>query len=193
MFRCYGSRSAAAENSTQNCFASNAFSQWLRVCKMRVGARFFRLKYGQQKCDRRALNTHSFQKRKYAARQLTFPVHWLRFSSRYILRVSCKNRLTKPRVCGIILSASERVSTRSKQIFRGIAQLVEQRSPNGNRDLIFRINTGLLRLETSVSSLFSCFWFCKSLKWFMQNRGQNLQKISEQHQKASNISFAIQN
>ena len=40
-----------------------------------------------------------------------------------------KNRLTKPRVCGIILSASERVSPRSNQIFRGIAQLVEQRSP----------------------------------------------------------------
>ena len=69
--------------------------------------------------------------------------------------------------------------------FRGIAQLVEQRSPNVNRDLIPRMISGFLRLETSVSSLFSCFQFCKSLKWFMQNRGQILQKISEQHQKAS--------
>ena len=96
---------------------------------MRVGARFFRLKYGQLKCDRRALNTRSFQKRKYAASRLAFAVHKSCFSLRYILRVSCKNRLTKPRVCGIIFSASERISTRSNQIFRGIAQLVEQRSP----------------------------------------------------------------
>ena len=117
------------KNTTQNCFVLNAVSQWLRVCKMRVGARFFRLKYGQLKCDRRALNTRSFQKHKYAARQPDFPAHKSCFSLRYILRVSCKNRLTKPRVCGIILSASERVSPRSNRIFRGIAQLVEQRSP----------------------------------------------------------------
>ena len=62
-------------NTTQNCFASNAVSQWLRLCETRVGARFFRLKYGQLKCDRRALNTRSFQKHKYAARQLDFPAH----------------------------------------------------------------------------------------------------------------------
>ena len=74
-------------------------------------------------------------------------------------------------------------------LFRGIAQLVEQRSPNVNRDLIPRIITGFLRLGTSVSSLFSCFDFCKSLKWFMQNLGQNLQKILEQHQKTSNFSL----
>ena len=37
--------------------------------------------------------------------------------------------LTKPRVCVIIFPASERVLSRSNQIFRGIAQLVEQRSP----------------------------------------------------------------
>ena len=98
-------------------------------------------------------------------------------------------RLTKSRVCGIIFPASERVSTRSNRILRGIAQLVEQRSPNGNRDLISRIITGFLRLETSVSSLFSCFEFCKSLKWFMQNQAQNRQKILEQHQKTSNFSL----
>ena len=160
---------------------------------MRVDARFFRLKYGQLKCDRRALNTRSFQKRKSASHQLDFPSHLLRFSSRYILRFSCKNRLTKPRVCGIILSASERASPRSNQIFRGIAQLVEQRSPNVNRDLIPRIITGFLRLESSVSSLFSCFDFCKLLKWFMQNQAQNRQKILEQHQKTSNISPSPQN
>ena len=67
-------------------------------------------------------------------------------------------------------------------LFRGIAQLVEQRSPNGNRDLISRIITGFLRLETMVSSLFSCFGFCKLVNQFMQNRGHNLQKIPEQHQ-----------
>ena len=37
--------------------------------------------------------------------------------------------MTKSRVCGIIFPASERVSTRSNRILRGIAQLVEQRSP----------------------------------------------------------------
>ena len=74
-------------------------------------------------------------------------------------------------------------------IFRGIAQLVEQRSPNVNAAMNIRINTELSRLGTSVSSLFSCFEFCKSVKWFMQNRGRNLQKISEQHQKTSNISL----
>ena len=41
-------------------------------------------------------------------------------------------------------------------LFRGIAQLVEQRSPNVNRGLFSRIITEFLRLETSVSSLFSC-------------------------------------
>ena len=113
-------------------------------------------------------------------------------SSRFALRVSCKNRLTKPRVCGIILSASERVSPRSNQIFRGIAQLVEQRSPNGNTVINIPINTELSRLGTSVSSLFSCFRFCKVLKLFMQNRGRNLQKISEDHQKTSNILSGLQ-
>ena len=66
----------------------------------------------------------------------------------------------------------------SDQIFRGIAQLVEQRSPNVNTVINFPINTELSRLGTSVSSLFSCFRFCKVLKWIMQNRGRNLQKIS---------------
>ena len=63
------------KNIARNRLASGTVSQWLRLCKMRVIARFFRLKYGQLKCDRRALNTPSFQKHKYAARQLTFPVH----------------------------------------------------------------------------------------------------------------------
>ena len=63
------------KNTTQNCLASNAVSQWLRLCETRVGARFFRLKYGQLKCDRRAISTRSFHKRWYAAHQLTFPVH----------------------------------------------------------------------------------------------------------------------
>ena len=117
------------KNTTQNCFVLNAVSQWLRLWETRVGARFFRLKYGQLKCDQRARGTRSFQKRWSAARQLTFPVHWLRFSSRYILLVSCKNCLTKARVYAMIFPASERVSLRSNQIFRGIAQLVEQRSP----------------------------------------------------------------
>ena len=98
-------------------------------------------------------------------------------------------RLTKSRVCGIIFPASERVSTRSNRILRGIAQLVEQRSPNVNAATNICINAELSRLGTSVSSLFSCFEFCKSVKWFMQNRGRNLQKISEQHQKTSNISL----
>ena len=85
-------------------------------------------------------------------------------------------RLTKSRVCGIIFPASERVSTRSNRILRGIAQLVEQRSPNVNRNSYIRINTAFLRLETSVSSLFSCLYFCKLSNSFMQNRGHNLQK-----------------
>ena len=80
----------------------------------------------------------------------------------------------------------------SNKIFRGIAQLVEQRSPNGNRYLIPHIITWLFRLETSVSSLFSCFDFCKSLKWFMQNRGQNRQKILGQHQKTSNFLLCLE-
>ena len=42
----------------------------------------------------------------------------------------------------------------SDYIFRGIAQLVEQRSPNVNAATNIRINTKLSRLETSVSSLF---------------------------------------
>ena len=44
-------------------------------------------------------------------------------------RVSCQKLLTKARVYAMIFPASERVSLRSNQIFRGIAQLVEQRSP----------------------------------------------------------------
>ena len=99
-------------------------------------------------------------------------------------------RLTKPRVCGIIFPASERGSQRSIFLFRGIAQLVEQRSPNVNAATIIRINTELLRLETSVSSLFSCFRFCKALKLFMQSRCRNLQKISEDHQKTSTFPTA---
>ena len=111
-------------------------------------------------------------------------------TSSYSNRRFCvEKHLTKPRVCGIIFPASERGSPRSNRILRGIAQLVEQRSPNVNRNLIPRIFTGFLRLETSVSSLFSCFEFCKSIKWFMQNRGQNRQKILEQHQKTSNFSL----
>ena len=42
----------------------------------------------------------------------------------------------------------------SNLIFRGIAQLVEQRSPNVNAATIIRINAELSRLGTSVSSLF---------------------------------------
>ena len=111
-------------------------------------------------------------------------------TSSYSNRRFCvEKRLTKPRVCGIIFPASERGSQRSIFLFRGIAQLVEQRSPNVNRDFISPIITGFLRLGTSVSSLFSCFDFCKSLKWFMQIRVQNRQKISEQHQKTSNFSL----
>ena len=72
--------------------------------------------------------------------------------------------MTKPRVCVIIFPASERGLLCSNRILRGIAQLVEQRSPNGNRNLISRMITGFLRLETSVSSLFSCFAFCKSIQ-----------------------------
>ena len=109
----------------------------------------------------------------------------LAFSS----RVSCQKLLTKPRVCVMIFPASERDLLCSNWILRGIAQLVEQRSPNVNRDLIPRMISGFLRLETSVSSLFSCFQFCKSLKWFMQNRDQNRQKSAEQHQKTSNSSL----
>ena len=41
----------------------------------------------------------------------------------------------------------------------GIAQLVEQRSPNVNAATNIRINTELSRLGTSVSSLFSYFRF----------------------------------
>ena len=78
-------------------------------------------------------------------------------TSSYSNRRFCvEKRLTKPRVCGIIFPASERGSPRSNRTFRGIAQLVEPRSPNVNRGLISRIITGFLRLETSVSSLFSC-------------------------------------
>ena len=51
--------------------------------------------------------------------------HAIAFSS----RVSCQKLLTKARVYAMIFTASERVSLRSNQIFRGIAQLVEQRSP----------------------------------------------------------------
>ena len=111
-------------------------------------------------------------------------------TSSYSNRRFCvEKRLTKPRVCGIIVPASERDSPRSNRILRGIAQLVEQRSPNVNRDLIPRMITGFLRLETSVSSLFSCFRICKSSKYFMQNRAQKRQKITEQHQKTSIFSL----
>ena len=107
-------------------------------------------------------------------------------TSSYSNRRFCvEKRLTKPRVCVMIFSANERGSPRSNRTLRGIAQLVEQRSPNVNRNLISLMITGFLRLETSVSSLFSCFQFCKSLKWFMQNWDQNRKKISEQHQKTS--------
>ena len=86
-------------------------------------------------------------------------------TSSYSNRRFCvEKRLTKPRVCGIIVPASERGSPSSNRTLRGIAQLVEQRSPNVNRDLIPRMITGFLRLETSVSSLFSCFEFCEFLK-----------------------------
>ena len=73
---------------------------------------------------------------------------------------------------------------------RGIAQLVEQRSPNVNRNSYIRINTAFLRLETSVSSLFSCLDFCKLVNWIMQNRLQILQKIPEHHQKTSTFPSA---
>ena len=75
-------------------------------------------------------------------------------------------------------------------LFRGIAQLVEQRSPNVNAATNICINTELSRLGTSVSSLFSCLRFWKMLKLFMQNRGQNLQKITEDHQKTSTFPTA---
>ena len=79
-------------------------------------------------------------------------------TSSYPNRRFCVEKLlTKSRVCGIIFPASERDSYRSNRIHRGIAQLVEQRSPNVNAAMNIRINTELLRLETSVSSLFSCF------------------------------------
>ena len=70
-------------------------------------------------------------------------------------RFCVEKRLTKPRVCGIIFPASERGSPRSNRILRGIAQLVEQRSPNVNAATNIRINTELSRLGTSLSSLFS--------------------------------------
>ena len=51
-------------------------------------------------------------------------------TSSYSNRRFCvEKRLTKPRVCGIIFPASERGSPRSNRTLRGIAQLVEQRSP----------------------------------------------------------------
>ena len=82
-------------------------------------------------------------------------------TSSYSNRRFCvEKRLTKPRVCGIIFPASERGSPRSNRKLRGIAQLVEQRSPNVNATTNICINTELSRLGTSVSSLFSClrFW-----------------------------------
>ena len=86
-------------------------------------------------------------------------------TSSYSNRRFCVEKsLTKPRVCGIIVPASERGSPRSNRTLRGIAQLVEQRSPNVNRSLISRIITGFLRLETSVSSLFSCLFFLQAVK-----------------------------
>ena len=51
-------------------------------------------------------------------------------TSSYPNRRFCVEKLlTKSRVCGIIFLASERDSYRSNKIHRGIAQLVEQRSP----------------------------------------------------------------
>ena len=72
VFRCYGSRSAATEKYSLKLFTCKLGQSVVKACETRVGARFFRLKYGQLKCDRRAISTRSFQKRKYAARQLTF-------------------------------------------------------------------------------------------------------------------------
>ena len=133
--------------------------------------------------------TRAFQKSSLRRTSSDFSSHAYHTRFAFSSRVSCQKLLTKPRVCIMIFPASERGSYRSNWILRGIAQLVEQRSPNVNRDLIPRMISGFLRLETSVSSLFSCFQFCKSLKWFMQNWGQNLQKILEQHQKTSNFSL----
>ena len=129
MFRCYGSRSAAAEKHHPKLYCLKRGQSVVKAMRNACRLTLFRLKYVQLKCNQRARGTRSFQKRWSAARRLDFPSNKLHFSSRYILRFSCKNRLTKPRVCGIILSASERASPRSNQIFRGIAQLVEQRSP----------------------------------------------------------------
>ena len=51
-------------------------------------------------------------------------------TSSYSNRRFCvEKRLTKPRVCGIIVPASEQGSPSSNRTLRGIAQLVEQRSP----------------------------------------------------------------
>ena len=75
MFRCYGSRSAATEKYSLKLFTCKLGQSVVKACETRVGARFFRLKYGQLKSDQRALDTRSFQKRWYAARRLAFPVH----------------------------------------------------------------------------------------------------------------------
>ena len=120
--------------------------------------------------------TRAFQKSSLRRTSSDFSSHAYHTRFAFSSRVSYQKLLTKPRVCIMIFPASERGSYRSNWILRGIAQLVEQRSPSGNHDLIFRIITGFLRLETSVSSLFSCFDFCKPVNQFMQNWGQNLQK-----------------
>ena len=132
------SRIAAVEKRRAVFYSENAVGQWSQTTTMT--------------CDIRVWHTRLW---------IEWNAHDVRITrgntSSYSNRRFCvEKRLTKPRVCGIIFPASERGSPRSNRTLRGIAQLVEQRSPNGNRSLITRMITGFLRLETSVSSLFSC-------------------------------------
>ena len=125
------------------------------------------------------------------SKNLALPhVIWLfltRFSHAICVFFACflSKTLDKTACLCYDISCKWQVFICSDYIFRGIAQLVEQRSPNVNAATIIRINTELSRLGTSVSSLFSCFRFWKMLMLIMQNRGRNLQKISEDHQKTS--------
>ena len=130
----------------------NMVGQWSNPRKRRVCRTWFFL-------DWNAIDT---QLTRALSKNPTLPhVTWpllVRFSHAICVFSACFLSKTLDKIACLCydISCKWQVFICSDQIFRGIAQLVEQRSPNVNRNLISLMITGFLRLETSVSSLFSC-------------------------------------
>ena len=161
-----------SEKKCQECFpAISVFPSRIAAAeKMTCG-------FLLRKCDRAAVKIHDNDVREPVLSHVIFDwmkCAWRAYHTRqykFLLKSAflCWKTLDKTACLWYHSPCKWARLTTQHFLFRGIAQLVEQRSPNVNRDSYIRINTAFLRLETSVSSLFSCFYFCKLLNSFMQN------------------------